>query len=71
MDAAGNIYELEHVDPSEMLDAQREMLETQREDVARLEGYLRSRAESDRPDHEAELARVHEERRRLEQRRAR
>jgi hypothetical protein len=61
MDASGNVYELDEVDSEELL-AQ------QREDVARLDGFLRGRAEGDRVDHAEHLARVREERLRFERR---
>ena len=50
MDPHGHIYEIEPNEMKELLGAPREDAFAQaREDIARLDGYLRGRADSDRP----------------------
>ena len=46
MDKYGNIYEVPEVDLKDLLPDE---VQQRREDVARLEGYLRARAEADEP----------------------
>jgi hypothetical protein len=72
VDKFGNIYELTNTTNTTLDD-----LSQQREDVARLDGYLRARAEHDHVAHkqveqeQVELRRLRDEREKRDRRRAR